>query len=468
MKIHEGLFDHMVLQRSRRNVSDAAFAGDCPACGAVTATVRSRGRALKGFDAVKAGSAKNGHFTGRLRGLPAGGPYDVDLTIENGSGPAEGVKVRDVLVGDVWLLGGQSNMQGVGLFKDGPKSHGEVRAFYMNDKWAVARDPIHNLWASVDQVHADLCGGSLPQRSPDCGVGPGVAFGQRMREITGVPQGLIACAHGGTSMSQWDPKLKHLGGRSLYGAMLRRFRKNGSKVAGLVWYQGCSDTGTEDFPLFTGRVKEFVRAFRRDFGDSGLPIAMVQIARVIGWGRETDAPWNSVQEQQRRLPESIPCCAVVPSIDLTLDDLIHISGRGQKRLGPRLADAMAALKGPRKAGPPPISLATVSVVDELGLGSVIVEFDNVAGKLHSGDRPSGFTVTGGDRPTSVVDVTLARNRAIVRTVHSVAALGKMSLHYGLGTDPYCNITDGADRSLPVFGPVSLDARSARRKQPSET
>ena len=130
-------------------------------------------------------------------------------------------------------------MQGCGLLKDKLKAHPMVRAFYMNDRWAPALDPIHDMWDCVDQVHIDYCGGVRPEKSTVIGVGPGVAFGQRMFALTGVPQGVLACAHGGTSMEQWDPKLKKLGSKSLYGAMMRRFRKNGSRVAGLVWYQGC-------------------------------------------------------------------------------------------------------------------------------------------------------------------------------------------------------------------------------------
>ena len=72
------------------------------------------------------------------------------------------------------------------------------------------------MWACVDPVHVDL--GVVRGGPPDTvrGVGPAVAFAQEMFRRTGVPQGILACAHGGTSMSQWDPKLKKLGGKSLY------------------------------------------------------------------------------------------------------------------------------------------------------------------------------------------------------------------------------------------------------------
>ena len=59
-----------------------------------------------------------------------------------------------------------------------------------------------------------------------------------MYDYEQVPQGVICCAHGGTSMDQWSPEGRDLGGdESLYGAMYRRFVHNGSRVKGMFWYQ---------------------------------------------------------------------------------------------------------------------------------------------------------------------------------------------------------------------------------------
>ena len=104
----------------------------------------------------------------------------------------------------------------------------------------------------------------------DIGAGPGVAFGQKLYELTGVPQGLLACAHGGTSMSQWSPKNKDLSGDSLYGAMLRRVKKNGSAVKGMFWYQGCSDTDEMSSLLYYENMKAFISEVRKDTGNEAL------------------------------------------------------------------------------------------------------------------------------------------------------------------------------------------------------
>lgn len=461
MKIETGLFDNMVLQRGRDNRSNAAFSGVCETVGVLKASVRMRGRTMSGFKARTMGSIRGGRFKGVLRGLPAGGPYDVKLWVEGGSGAKlKSAVARNVLVGDVWVLAGQSNMQGVGWLKDALTPISKVRAFYMRDEWGVAKEPIHNLSEAVDKVHIDLHGGVRPVRSKHAGVGPGVAFGQEMFRRTGVPQGLICCAHGGTSMSQWNPKLKRMGGASLYGAMLRRFRKNGGKVAGILWYQGESEAGSQDTALvYTERMKAFVAAVRRDFHDPRLPIAVVQIASVIRPVGEFQS-WNSIQDQQRRLPRHIRNLAVVPAIDLELDDLIHVSGAGMKRLGKRLAQAMLVLKRFPGAGKPPIEFKSFRVEADrnTGMANVIVAFANVMGGLIAPGRPAGFAVAdaNGEFP-EIYKVGLLGDSVMLRCVQTPVDLAGKHLYYGYGLAPYCNITDKADRSLPVFGMIPLGA-----------
>lgn len=451
MIIEAGLFNHMVLQRNSKNVCEAEFSGTCGTNGAVMVAVMKGKKAMKVFSGIKVGTASRGKMRGRIIGLPAGGPYNIQLSVKN-----EKATIGDLLVGDVWLLGGQSNMQGCGLFpKKRLAADPLVRAFYMDDRWAVAKDPVHNMWECVDQVHIDLCG--MRPAKPDAGWGvcPGPAFANEMRRLTKVPQGIIACGHGGTSMTQWDPARKNEGGKSLYGALVRRLNKNGGRVAGMIWYQGCSDANPNDVKLYTQKMKTLISSLRRDCGDKELPVAIVQIARVVGWSPETAVPWNSVQEQERLLPKVISNFATVPAVDLPLDDCIHISGAGQYVLGVRLANAINVIRNGRKAGLPPIALKKVRIETVRGLGVAVVEFENVAGGLRSADRSSGFSIVNENGPNNHFDIQLEKNCVRIRSTLASDMVETASLHYGYGTDTYCNITDDEGRSLPVFGPVRL-------------
>jgi len=452
--IETGLFENMVSQRNGRNVSEAIITGRTKAKGDVRVRVTGGGKAVAGLANAKIGKARGGKFEALLKGIPAGGPYEIELTAGEGE-KAERLRVGNVLVGDVWILGGQSNMQGCGYLKDRAKPQKNVRAFFTHDAWEIAQDPIHNLGAAVDDVHHDfgVARQSIEESKKSSGVGPGVAFGQEMARITGVPQGVIACAHGGTSMQQWDPALKGQAGKSLYGAMLRRFRKNGGKVAGAVWYQGESDANAKDGPLYTQRMKDMIGAMRRDFKNRNMPFALVQIARVTNWGDV--AAWNSIQDQQRRLGEVVKNCTTVPAIDLALEDPIHISGKDQQRLGKRLAGAMGALL--KLGGKAPIEINRISVErnPQVPTANIVIEFSNVVGSLRGSSLASGFEITDGAAERNVYHVELQGNKAILRTVQPLEdARGKFA-HYGPGTSPVCNITDEADRSLPVFGPLKI-------------
>lgn len=283
-----------------------------------------------------------------------------------------------------------------------------------------------------------------------------------MHALTGVPQGLIACAHGGTRMDQWSPRLKRAGGHSLYGAMLRRHHRNGGHIAGLLWHQGESDAGLRSMLTYAGKMRAFVRAVRRDFGNPVLPIVVAQLGRFAG-PQEQPVAWNTIREIQRRLPEQFPRLAVVPTIDLRMCDPVHLSGEAQHQLGQRLAGAMFALRG-RRAGSASIALRSVRVrvPSSVSQATVEVAFTHVVGGLQSAVRPAGFSLYDADQLYAVIhDVELAGGVVRLRTCRPAADLIGKTLYYGAGLDPVCTITDGAGRPLPAMGPLTLHAgRSA--------
>ena len=467
MKITSGLMDGQVLQRNKRNMGGAQVEGVAATAGEVACRVHGASGAWKTWR--KVGVAAKGRWRARMAGLPVGGPYKVEF-----KAGSEQVEVQDVFVGDVWFLGGQSNMQGVGNFEDAPRPDAMVRCFYQRDEWAVACEPLHFLAEAVDVVHVNkLFGGKRPspaeiaviKKTATKGVGLGVFFGKAMRERTTVPQGLVACAHGGTCMAEWSPALRGKGGASFYGAMLRKFRKLGQPIAGMLWYQGCSDASAGPAALYTKRMKELVRAVRRDFRQPRMPWAIVQIGRTIGRDVASARIWNDIQEQQRRLVDVIPLVDVVPAADLGLDDTIHISGADNARLGgERLARVMARLALGDRSEKPALRLAGVRLGASLKLPSkriyngIEVTFDNVAGGLRSNGRPYGFAfidAAGNPMRDLIFKTSMAGNRVFLECGVSASELEHYSLHYGLGANPYVNIVDERDMAAPVFGPLSL-------------
>ena len=397
MQILSGLFDRMVLQRTRQNVSDTVVTGTCAVAGEIQVRVTMRGRTVRGFSWVKIGQATGKRFTARLKHVPVGGPYDIELRIvDRDNETSATASVKDVLVGDVWILAGQSNMEGSGVLERQPKADKLLRVFHMTDKWDIARHPLHRIDLAVDPVHAYLVG-DVPRQAPGpaC-VGPGLAFARMMKQRTAVPQGIIPSAHGGTTMEQWDPSLKKYPGRSLYGATIKRAKLNGGRVAGVLWYQGCSDTSVAQAEVYTARMKALIRAFRRDLRDQRLPIVVVQIARVAVGEIPFHPPWDDIQEQQRLLAREFDRLVVVPTIDLDLEDSVHVSGPSQQRLGRRLAQAMLSLTQRPRHEKSPIQLGGIKIKREAVTDYAIIEvsFKNVAGGFVSVGRDFSYPSTG--------------------------------------------------------------------------
>ena len=457
MKFETGFFDNGVLQRNEKDCCEQNFSGTCKNAGTVLVSVLKKGKTIAGLSRIKAGCAAKGKFSGIVSGVPVGGPYDFEFSIAAGSGKEhKAVTVKNILIGDVWILGGQSNMQGLGRMEHALPPDKHVRAYYMNNRWDVAQDPIHNLYQACAPVH-----GGNPEaktvKNPAIGVGPGVAFGHKMRKYTGVPQGLIACGHGGTSMEQWAPSKKKLGDHSLYGAAINRLKRLGGKISGIIWYQGCNEASPADCPLYTKRMQNLVSNFRKDAGNPDLPFVMVQLGRYSGDANCCSASWSSVREQQRTLPGKIRNLLTVPAIDLELDDPIHISGKSQHVLGKRLASAMTYLVSGGKKGRAPSEFNSIKVVKDPVTNNaiLIVSFKHVDRKLVAPVRPFGFSLLAGDSQLKdIFKVVLKKNEAMIYT--SIYSTAYYRLGYGYGLDPSCNIADESGWPLPAFS-VNIQA-----------
>ena len=182
---------------------------------------------------------------GKLIGVPVGGPYSIQCRVEVDRRVVNAT-VSPVFVGDLWVLAGQSNMEGVGDLVDVTPPHARVMLLGMDGKWDQAEEPLHWLVDSPDPVHSGdpktrAERSKQAHKSRRKGAGLGLPFAAAMVDATGIPIGLVASAHGGTSMEQWNPAKKEEGGHSLYGSMLRQFQLAGGKVKGVLWYQGESD-----------------------------------------------------------------------------------------------------------------------------------------------------------------------------------------------------------------------------------
>ena len=457
MNILSGLASGQVLQRLGSKGATVIINGTSAENGPIHATLFKANTALKGWKKRPLGKIARGKFTVTLASIPAGGPYR--LRLESGK---QRVDVSPFFVGDVWILAGQSNMEGIGNMEGAAKPHPLIRAFSLRREWRLAQDPLHILAESPDACHTPIqCSakaGEQLRRNAEKGVGVGLFFAREMLERSGgAPQGLICAAHGGTTMQQWSPDQKHLGGKSLYASMLASVRATGQPVSGILWYQGESDANPQEAPRYTQRMKKLVAASRRDLRQPRLPWMIVQIARVFG---EAASPqeWNSIQDQQRLLPGKINFFETVPVIDLPMDDQIHIGARGFPHLAARLASAADRLVYGNKHEAPMPQLRSVRLGNPPRF-FMEVAFDFVRGGLDAAGEPGGFKfVSPKGTPLDLIYKTELKGNTA--KLHLVRKPTGESLFYGHGFTPHCNITDARGFSLPVFGPLPVGAKQA--------
>jgi len=498
---------HQVFQRdvNGRAVIPVELDGDWKDAKSVRAEIRSYSGDAGDVRANKDAASLPEFVEGKFSGVPTGGPYFVSVTVEK-PGSRESVQVGPIFVGDLWVLAGQSNMQGVGDLIDVTPPHEKVSALGMDDKWVQAREPLHWLVDSPDPVHSGdpktrAERSAQEHKTRTKGAGLGLPFAVEMVEKTGVPVGLIVTAHGGTSMAQWDPAKKGEGGKSLYGSMLRSINVAGGKVKGVLWYQGESDASPDSSKIYEDVFTKFIQAVRADIGQADLPFYYVQIGRVV---RDGDPKgWNTVQDAQRRIVDKVANTAVVPVIDLELDDAIHVGTQGQKRVGKRLAQIAlreqfgqagastptfdrvtqgpnntlevkfrgvnrgltgpAAMMGPGMMGGNPGMMnpqrwaemnAAIRAQMTARYGSAATATQGLSPERHI----AGFSIrdADGNAIPRIFEAAVGRSRESVILKLTAPVPPASSLWYGHGHDPYCNLVDAADMAVPVFGPIPLD------------
>ncbi len=147
-----------------------------------------------------------------------------------------------------FLLLGQSNMAGRGFLPEAvPVDLSRVRLL-RNGLWTGAFRPF-----SADRSFA--------------GVSLAESFAEKYAAVHNVDVGIIACADGGTKLSQWMP------GQPLYdhAVFQARLAMRSSRLAGILWHQGEGDLAPELWPLYAEKFKTFLHALRRDLGAEELP-----------------------------------------------------------------------------------------------------------------------------------------------------------------------------------------------------
>lgn len=310
----------------------------------------------------------------------AGGPYQLVIQGFNT------IEINDVLIGEVWLGSGQSNMEwsaSSGIDNQQEEipaaDHPEIRFFQVNT--TTAPHP-----QQLVEGHWVVC---TPETMPSFSAVL-YYFGRELYRELEVPVGLISSAWGGTPVEIWMPEAAVTGDRLLamnsgflmpvpwgpitpgvaYNAMIHPLIP--FRIKGALWYQGEANV---DFPhRYARALSTMIGSWRSAWGYT-FPFYYVQIAPWSGYG--TDNVKGAVlRDQQRLVMQRTQQTGMVVVSDI--GDLKDIHPKNKLDVGKRLA--AWALHNDYGFSELPFSGPLPKSVD-VGPEGVKIQFDHTKGGL---------------------------------------------------------------------------------------
>lgn len=435
-----------------------------------------------------------GHWRVTLPPLAAGGPYTLTVQGRNR------LKIADVLIGDVWLCSGQSNMElPVSRAKNADleiaaANFPQIRFLTVSSNGAQEPlDDVDGRWSrcSPESVH-DFSAIAF-------------FFGRQLNAQLEVPIGLIDNAYGGSAceawisrplleanrlyapqLSEWDkkvaafdepierakfeklhaeweaaakdaakaglpeppnrprwatPRLSQLRPANLFNARLKPLVP--FAIRGVIWYQGESNVDRaqqyrEMFPLL-------INSWREEWQRPDLPFYWVQLADFMAEKPEpSESAWAELREAQSMTLDRVPYSGQAVAIDLGEANDIH--PRNKQEVAHRLArlalagtyDIQVASHSPR--------IKSVQFTEAVAS----VKFKNVNGGLQSweGKPVTGFALAGLDKKWHWADAEIVGDDEI--KVHSQQVGRPVAVRYAWADNPLCNVYDMAGLPLTPF------------------
>ena len=287
---------------------------------------------------------QDGRFALTVKTPEAGGPYTISFR------DGETVQLQNVMIGEVWICSGQSNMEmQMKGFKQQPVEGTTEELLRCKDDglrlFTVKR---HASLTPVDDVMghwAEANSASVRDFSATA-----YYFGRALRQTLSVPVGLIVTSWGGSACEAWmqadwlkafpkvnqhvtEADVKKLQQRcptALYNGQLHPLI--GYTMKGAIWYQGEDNIPRYDY--YAPLMARMVEGWRQDWRQGQFPFYYCQIApydySLIGWKNS-----QLLREQQLKAEALIPNARMAVLMDAGLEYGIH--PRKKRQAGERLA-----------------------------------------------------------------------------------------------------------------------------------
>ena len=427
---------------------------------------------------ISATTDANGNWEAKLPPMEVGGP--LTITVEGSSTKT----LEDVLVGEVWICSGQSNMQWSVAQSNDPDlerlagNYPKIRM--INFPQVGSQEPI---WSHDDRKWM-VC---RPQ-DVDKFSAVGYFFARQIHQTTGVPIGMINNAWGGSACESWvnlnvlksdgrfnkmvenwagnaerfkalseksgrdakeEEQLKGLTGQmrgnqrpaNIYNGVLKSHLGYG--IRGAIWYQGESNAGRAYqyrnlFPLM-------IQNWRNEWGQGDFPFYWVQLADFKAEPKEPgESDWAELREAQTMTMDKLPRTGQAVIIDIGEGKDIH--PKNKVDVGRRLARwALANEYGIAVEHQSPRYASMQADGD-----AIVLSFNHLPSGWRPFDvnEPIGFTIAGEDKKfhpavAKVVDGGKIR-------VSSPAVAQPVAVRYAWADNPVCNMYSASGLPLTPF------------------
>ena len=481
--------DHMVLQRGvAAPVWGSADPGE-------EVKVTLGGADLPGAQPKSAVAGTDGRWKLKLGALKGGGVTTLTVQGKNT------LTVSDVLIGEVWLCSGQSNMaMAVRGCNDFPKEqaeaqHPQIRMFTVTSGPAASPQ--------------DDCRGSWVVCSPDTVAGFSATayfFGREIHRSLGVPVGLVHSSVGGTPIEAWtswdaqkdltplkSPIFDNWTKRQAawdpakaveaYETRLAAYRDAAAKakeaekpapqrpakpvephldshypatlyngkinplvpyaIRGALWYQGENNASPTGGPLYHLQLTTLIRDWRRRWS-AEFPFGFVQLPDFHAPQKEPveNTGWTLVREG---MLQTLSTPRTGMAVTLGLGEANNIHPKNKQEVGLRLAMwALADVygkKGIASSGPLPVG-------HEVSGSAIVVRFKHADGGLQApGGSLRGFAIAAADKRWMRADARIDGDRVVVS---SPDVPNPVAVRYAWADTPDCNLKNAAGLPASPF------------------
>lgn len=451
VELPDAITDNMVLQQN----DVTGLWGNAKPGGKITITTSWDGKNY--CESVE----DSGKWSIKIKTPSAGGPYTIKFD------DGETRTLRNIMIGEVWLCSGQSNMEmplaGWGKVNDYQKEIKEANypmIRILKVKKSISTKPQTDFVSN--SMGWQQC---TPTTIAEDFSAAAYFFAKNLQQkFPGVAIGLVDATWGGTVIESWcsaeaisrvaefadtlksyqsmpeDTPLKSPNKPALlFNAMIHPFLPVAFR--GVIWYQGESNNRRAYqyrrlFPLM-------IEDWRHQFARSEMPFIYVQLANYMATlPQPQDANWAELREAQS-MALSLPNTGMAVTIDI--GDTKDIHPKNKQEVGRRLAlIALAKVYGHDLVYQGPVFNGYTVKGDK-----IVVRFDHQGTGLQTShaDKLEGFAIAGSDKQFYWADASIKGDKVIVS---SKKVKRPIAVRYAWANNPVCNLINGAGLPASPF------------------